>query len=181
MLDNSTSQAMLQQFEPLVFRVLNHYHVYKTDRDYEDFAQELRIKLCRIAEDFDGQPLTDAEDRYRFVTYASNGLRWQLLNLLKKRRNEQLLDKEKIDLVIDHKDPYQDSEAQVVLTGIHAKARQLLNDEEFGLYMDLVKGYLSVPELLDVHDLKRSTFYEMKKRIAAKLAVLKYQLQNILD
>lgn len=67
-------------------------YIYPSDNQYEDYLQELRIKLIKIAENFDGDPLV--KDKYRFTKFAKRGLTWYLINLLrsdKKAKEEVLL------------------------------------------------------------------------------------------
>lgn len=49
-------------------------YIYPSDNQYEDYLQELRIKLIKIAENFDGDPLV--KDKYRFTNFAKRGLTW---------------------------------------------------------------------------------------------------------
>src|SRR5699024_5031715 len=57
----------------------------KNHIDYEDFFQELQIKLVEIFYQFNGDPLGSDEDRFKFTAYANNGLYWHTLNLLKQK------------------------------------------------------------------------------------------------
>ena len=51
---------------------------------YDDFFQELQLKLVDLYTHFDGLPLEKEIDRYRFTSYAKTGLYWHGLNLLRK-------------------------------------------------------------------------------------------------
>lgn len=76
---------VLEQFEPLIHKSLSQMNVKPHYRDYDDFAQELRLKLLDVYQRFDGQALE--EDRYRFIAYAGQALRWTVANLLRKQQD----------------------------------------------------------------------------------------------
>ena len=71
-------EHLIRLFAPLVYKTLARCNIHSAHIHYDDYWQELRIKLLQIAQNFDGQPLTNDDDRYRFTAYAQRGLYWHL-------------------------------------------------------------------------------------------------------
>lgn len=82
--NNEEKELLLAQYTPLLHKVMKSLHLQSFDTQYEDYLQELRIKLIEIAKDFDGDPRD--KDKYRFTNYAQRGLRWYLIDLLRKNK-----------------------------------------------------------------------------------------------
>src|SRR5699024_12678048 len=59
--------------------------VYKSY--YDDVYQLAQIALYQAAEDFDGDPLSEA-DRYRFVAYVKRVIAWRVLDELRKHTRQ---------------------------------------------------------------------------------------------
>lgn len=180
MIDQSYARLIIKQFEPLVYQTLHSFHISSRTPDFNDFAQELRIKLIYLAERFDGKPLKISSDRYRFVAYVKLGLKWHLLNLFKKSPRDILFDNDysletsplqiKRDTAIEN----------IKLAEYHRMARTLLKDREYFVYLALVDG-LSASQIMSSLDIKKSTFYKMKKDIKKKLQPLYKKLKENID
>lgn len=80
------STDLLEQFEPLIHHVLLARGVRQADSHYDDYAQELRLYLFKLANKFAGDPL--GSDRYAFVAYAKRGLGWHLSRLIQQQITE---------------------------------------------------------------------------------------------
>lgn len=163
---------MIKQFEPLINKTLHKFKLYSNHVDYEDYAQELRIKLLEIAKSFDGKPLAMKDDRYRFIAYADNGLAWHLVNLLKREKPAAAVSPEILEetledfLVTNH---YQVS-AQLAEYASYAK--QALDAQEYLLYLMLMDQSFTGEEIANLLGISRSTLYEWKKSIQTKLSKL---------
>lgn len=77
---------ILRQFEPLIHYTLHRGGLRQSQATYEDYAQELRVRLLFLADDF-GPSLLKAPGRYRFTAYAKQALFHRLVDLL--RQNTQ--------------------------------------------------------------------------------------------
>lgn len=180
MIDQSYARLIIKQFEPLVYQTINSFHVSQQSSNYHDFAQELRIKLIYLAENFEGHPLKEPSDRYRFVAYAKLGLRWHLLNLFKKSSREVIFDNE-ITQKCYSLEIYTDNMIEdLKLADYHCYAQSLLKENEYNIYLALVDE-LSVQQIMSLFNLKRSTFYKIKKTIQDKLQPLYKILKENLD
>lgn len=161
----------LELFEALVHKTLRHYQVYPYHCEYEDYAQELRIKLLDLGRRFEGQPLTEDVDRYKFVAYASRGLKWHLVNLLSKKHDLTLRDEEVMDYLDQSVDDYH-LESHGTLMAYAAYAKEVLSGEDYLLYQMLMDGTYSVAEMTEILGIQRRTLYHRRDRIAVKLAPL---------
>lgn len=65
-------EQLLVQFEPLLFKTLGRLNIRRVNADYDDFLQELRLKLLTISDKFDGDPYK--EDVFRFLGFAKQSL-----------------------------------------------------------------------------------------------------------
>ena len=120
-------EALIHQFDPLVHRIVRSYGFTPYHADYQDYLQELRLDLLKVAVGFEGDPLKDEETCYQFVAYANKALRWKLLNLLKRHKYQQV------------------ATDSLVLSQLLDK--ELLIEEGLGLeFDDLVERYLSPRE-----------------------------------
>lgn len=160
---------MIKQFEPLINKTLHKFKLYSTHIDYEDYAQELRIKLLEIGKSFDGKPLVKKDDRYRFIAYADNGLAWHLVNLLKKNKpvtavSPEILEETLEDFLIT---PHYQVDAQLAEYASYAK--QALDSQEYLLYLMLMDQSFTGEEMANLLGISRSTLYEWKKSIQIKL------------
>lgn len=180
MIDQSFARLIIKQFEPLVYQTINSFHVSQQSSNYHDFAQELRIKLIYLAENFEGHPFKKTSDRYRFVAYAKLGLRWHLLNLFKKSSREVIFENEIIQETSSLEIFSDNMIEDLKLADYHRYAQSLLKDHEYNIYLALVDE-LSARQIMSLFNLKRSTFYKIKKTIQNKLQPLYKILKENLD
>ena len=181
MLDDHHARLILDQFEAVIHQVLRSYQVDPRSADYPDYVQELRIKLLELAKNFDGQPLKLADDRYRFVYFAKQGLKWHLLNLFKKSPQEVSFMTDPV-LIPDTSCPFSEkAEARISLDHYHQQARSHLNDREYWIYRALIDDQLSHQEIQDQLGIKRSTYYKYRQAIQRKLADFYPQIKQCVD
>ena len=72
--------ALVEQYGGVIHYVLHSQGYYRGHPDYEDFYQELYLKLWDLAQKFKGQPLEE-QSRSRFVGYVKPALRYYLWDL----------------------------------------------------------------------------------------------------
>ena len=76
-------QALLLQFEGVIYASLKKLAIHKGKQDYDDFYQLGCLKLFDAYHDFDKDPF-DESNRYPFVYYASQRLHWAFLDEMRK-------------------------------------------------------------------------------------------------
>lgn len=167
---------LLKQFEPLLHKTLHKLSIFQGHGSYEDYLQELRLKLLVIEAEFDGKPLKG--DGIRFAAYAGKGLYWHLVNLLRSDNRQQELLVEDISLVSDLELP-----AIPFLEGNHTlktfmeEVTRRLSQEELILFYTLADGSYTMSEIATGYGVSRKTIYERKKKLVTKIESLKYLLQ----
>lgn len=136
-------EDLFRQLQPLIHKTMNGMKIFKNHMDYDDFIQELKIQLIEILHRFDGDSLASDEDRFKFTAYASNGLYWRGLNLLKRNDPELVYDEDEsqMDGVT-----FKDSDLmQALNSNLHIEiflkqTRKRLTYEDYLLLMFLVEG-----------------------------------------
>lgn len=167
---------LLKQFEPLLHKTLHRLSIFQGHGSYEDYLQELRLKLLAIEAEFDGKPLKG--DGIRFAAYAGKGLYWHLVNLLRSDNRQQEFLVEDISLVSDlEAPPIPFLEGTHALTTFMEEVNQRLTQEELTLFYTLADGSYTMNEIATGYGVTRKTIYDRKKKLVAKLASLKYLLE----
>ncbi|KAA9296586.1 MULTISPECIES: sigma-70 family RNA polymerase sigma factor [Aerococcus] len=173
-LDKLFADRLLREFEALIHKTLSDLNIRKCHGDYQDYAQELRLKLLDLAERFDGNPL--GQDRYRFVAYAGRYLRWCLLDLLRQTsRLPQLTLSENQDLMTDS------AETEAFDFGIAdflQAAQDTLSERDYQLTLALAERDFSIADLARTFGVARKTIYQWKNRLAQLLLPFKDLLED---
>lgn len=173
---NEDFEQLLDQYNPLIHRVMKSLYIYPSDNQYEDYLQELRIKLIKIAENFDGDPLV--KDKYRFTNFAKRGLTWYLINLFrsdKKAKDEVSL----LDITFIEEDGLgllEDSRLAVI--SFYEEVKKRLNSTEITLFWALLSGNYTSQQLAMEYGVSRKTISKRKKQIRDKLQSLKIILNQ---
>ena len=160
---------VLAQFEPLVHKTLARLFISPRHVSYEDYAQELRLKLLEIEAGFDGKAL--GEDRMRFVAFAGRGLYWFLISLLRKEKKAVSVSFDDIEAAIECEVPVESSRLELVL--FLEEARRRLDAGEFELFQLLMHGEWTVTEIARFYGVQRKAIYRRKKKLVDKLSDLK--------
>ncbi|MCY3044196.1 sigma-70 family RNA polymerase sigma factor [Aerococcus urinae] len=173
-LDKLYADRLLREFEALIHKTLADLTIRKCHGDYQDYAQELRLKLLDLAEAFDGNPL--GEDRYRFVAYAGRYLRWSLLDLLRQsQRFPQLTLSEHQDLLTESAETEAfDLGAADFLQAV----QETLSERDYQLTLALAERDFSIAEIARTFGVARKTIYQWKTRLAQLLLPFKDLLED---
>lgn len=166
-------RRLLLEFEPLLHRVLKDAYLDRDHLFYEDFLQELRLKLLTMATHFDGQAL--GEDRYRFTAYCRRGLLWYAQDLKAKFRNQAAPQADMTEnALMDQSQPQISTTLQTFLQA----AQDRLSPEDF-LFVRLsgLADY-SLQDLCRFFKCSRQALYQRRKRIAHRLSGLKDLLHS---
>ncbi|MEG9284396.1 sigma-70 family RNA polymerase sigma factor [Aerococcus urinae] len=173
-LDKLFADRLLREFEALIHKTLADLNIRKCHGDYQDYAQELRLKLLDVAERFEGRPL--GEDRYRFVAYAGRYLRWCLLDLLRQTsRLPQLTLSENQDLMTDSTET---EDFDLGATDFLQATQETLSDRDYQLTLALAEPDFSITDIAKSFGVARKTIYAWKKRLVEKLQPLKGLLED---
>ena len=173
--DHSEAQRLLDQYEPLIHKTLYRCQIWGNHPHSEDYQQLLRLQLLKIAERFGQDPLDEAE-RGRFVHYASQGLYWHLIDLLRRdsRQQEPLVS-------LDQASPTTTTSSRIPLAGANLfvrAAQRVLAPEELSLFYKLTEGTWSVQSLADYYGVTPRTIHRRRERLAHQLAPYKDLLQG---
>ena len=160
---------VLEQFEPLVHKTLARVFLSPRHVAYEDYAQELRLKLLEIEASFDGKAL--GEDRIRFVAFAGRGLYWFLISLLRKEKTAEMVSFDDIEAAVECELPMEAARLELVF--FLEEARRRLEPSEFELFQLLSDGEWTVTDIAKFYGVQRKVIYRRKKKIADKLADIK--------
>lgn len=160
---------VLNQFEPLVHKTLARLFIHPRHVSYEDYAQELRLKLLEIESSFDGRAL--GEDRIRFVAFAGRGLYWYLVSLLRKEKQAVTVSFDDIEAAVECVVPLESSRLELVY--FLEEVRRRLDEAEFELFQLLVDGEWTVTDIARFYDVSRKVIYRRKKKIVDKISDLK--------
>ncbi|MGO4929526.1 sigma-70 family RNA polymerase sigma factor [Fundicoccus sp. Sow4_F4] len=160
---------ILNQFEPLIHKTLQRMTIPQRHINYEDYAQELRMKLLTIEDSFDGKAL--GGDRIRFVAYAGKGLYWYLVTLLRKEQKKQEVSFDEVERAVDFDMPIENSRIELVI--FLEEVRRRLDREEYELFLMLSDETLTVTEIARRYGVGRKTIYQRKNKIVDKINDLK--------
>lgn len=176
LLDKLYADRLLREFEALIHKTLADLNIRKCHGDYQDYAQELRLKLLDVAERFEGKPL--GQDRYRFVAYAGRYLRWSLLDLLRQtERLPQLTLSEHQDLLADSTS-LQGEACEAGAADFLQAAQASLSERDYQLTLALAEPDVSITDIARSFGVARKTIYAWKKRLAQRLKPLKGLLED---
>lgn len=170
-------EQLLKQFEPLLFKTLGRLNIGRRRIDYDDYLQELRLKLLYLAEQFDGDPFK--EDIYRFLGFAKQSLYRYTLDLLKKHSQKfDVVNSDVSELgTILHSDLIFDSNPEI--QEFFKKASQVLTLKERHIFLLMVEGGYTIQEMADRFGVSRKTMNKYRKTIREKLAPLRGLLKGV--
>lgn len=163
-------EELLQRYDALIHRVLSDCYLSPQAIIYQDYYQELRLKLLSIAQDFTGDAL--GEDQYRFVAYARQGLRWFLLDLLRQQTPHTNISWEDY-LVEDSAALLQQEEMSDNVRAFYQAASYRLTEQEWCVFRLLAMGAYSRQEIAALLSLSTKTISVYKRKIKDKLSDLK--------
>lgn len=159
---------------------MQRLNIQSTHLYYDDFFQEMQIKLLDLYSSFDGNPIEVLEDRYRFAAYTSKGLYWHGLNLIRKEAPSSLslFDNEQDEYIQIEDDSKSESTSSLYIEDFLRQAKNRLTKNEYILLLHLSEGKHSLMDIADLLSISRDTLYQRKKKIREKLDDLKECLIN---
>ncbi|AMB99883.1 hypothetical protein AWM75_07840 [Aerococcus urinaehominis] len=80
------SEQVIREFTPLIYTAIYRFGLSRHHRHFDDYYQELSLKLLSLTNTFDGDVL--GADRYQFTAYATTSLRRYMIDLWRKYQQD---------------------------------------------------------------------------------------------
>lgn len=170
---------LLIEFKPLIYKTLGRLRIHPNHMNFDDFFQELQIKLVEIYRTFDGDPLHVETDRYKFTAFAGNGLYWRGIDLFKKKNFSTLPVVEDVHLerMVERQEAAGNlPESNVFLDDFLSQAKSRLSESEFLLFTYLAEGDYTITEIADLMQVSRGTIYNRRNNMQVKIQDIKHYL-----
>lgn len=179
MFDQYRYPDLLDQYHGVIVHVLNRLNVYPSKPYFDDLYQIAQIGLYQAAEDFEGDPLTEA-DRFRFIAYAKRIINWRILDELRQvyrqGNREQATTEEwvfesalpadwPLDLTLN---------AQIFLE----EATKVLTTSDLLFLHHVIQSQGKMKFLLNLYPISRQAIYAKKIKLANKLYGLRHLLTD---
>lgn len=158
-------EQLHQHYQKLLHYILHRYHLSSRNEQYDDLYQELYLQLVAVAQQFDGDPLTD---RYRFTAYAKTRLCWWMNDYFKQQRPPAVLLQVK-----DEPSTYMDTHQAEQFMNM---AQSLLSEEEYEFLLYVLEEGISASEKAERLGISRKTYYQRKQKLTKKL----HQIHDVL-
>ncbi|HLR92856.1 MAG TPA: sigma-70 family RNA polymerase sigma factor [Atopostipes sp.] len=172
-LESINISRLLIEFKPLIHKTIHRLNIHPRHINYDDYFQELQMKLIQIYQSFDGDPLYNKEDRYKFTAYAGNGLYWRGIDLFKDKQFTSLPTMEDMQLEQLIEDSGSISEGSVYIEDFLTKAQVRLTESEYLLFLYLAEGKYTITEIAELMNVSRGTVYKRRAKIQKKLEDIK--------
>lgn len=166
----------LEQFTPLIHRTLQRLSIYPQNMDYEDYYQELQIKLMDILRRFKIDSADLEEVNAKFTAFAGRGLYWHGLDLVRSKKNQSLasFEPDQIERLEDEESrEEQQMERKLSTEDFFRLAKKRLSEKDFQLLLQFASGNYRMQDLADEYGVARDTIYQWKNKIQIRLADLK--------
>ena len=158
-------EKLVEMYSSVIHHILHHHGVFSHHQNYDDYFNELYIKLLDLADKFQGDALDDAE-RGHFVAYAERQL-WQLLKQERQRKREIPLE----NLFFQRSGD--EVESELTRIDFLANARRVLEKEEYDFLLVVVDGNWTVSDKAKMLGMSRKTYYQKRSRIIGLLKEMK--------
>lgn len=171
-MENDNFEKLLDQYSPLLHGTLRDLYIYADDNNYEDYLQELRVKLITIASKFEGDPID--KDKYRFTSYAKQGLKWFMIDMLRKAKNiSNEISLADITFVSGEDVSTLLEETRDSLYQFLTEVEDRLNKKELTLFWAILSEHYTLSELSKHFKVSRKTISLRKRKLLDKLKPLK--------
>ncbi|MCI5775244.1 MAG: sigma-70 family RNA polymerase sigma factor [Aerococcus sp.] len=159
-----TTAEVLGKYERLIHFVLNRANIHQGRDDYEDLAQELRIKLIALAEQSIYDPLHFPES---FTAYAKQGLYYHLIDLLRRQMRQQPAETIAWDNKVEDSHVIPNYDAENIIDHIAMLDIQSKLDDRSReiLRLQYEKGY-TVKEIAEQLGISKAAISKRRKKIA---------------
>lgn len=158
MLDNF--EVLLEEYEPMIYHLLNKYHVRDPDNEY---YQELAIALWQASRDY-------RVGEMKFSTYAYSKMNYRLIDLFRKnnrvRELSELLISERQDQLVFTESNYEND--PVFLEQVKSQ----LTDREWLWFEGQILHGKRLVEIAEEYDVKANAVRHWKRRAVVKIRKL---------
>lgn len=168
--------CFLKQFQLLIHKVLHRLNMHQGQMDYEDYYQELQIKLIDILKGFENDSPDLEEKNAKFTAYASQGLYWHGLDLLRNKNKNSFLTTESasFDYMLDGDTQSVDSLKSTLNTeDFFRLAKKRLSEKDYIFLLQIAHGQQTMEELAVDYGVAKDTVYQWKNRLKERLDGIK--------
>lgn len=168
---------LLDQYHGVIVHVLNRYHVDVYKAYYDDVYQLAQIALYQAAEEFDGDPLSEA-DRYRFVAYVKRVIAWRVLDELRKHTRLGGQEFSTTDEWIFEAGLGEGHTIEITADIQHflAEAAKILQHRDLDFLYQVIACQGKTKLLLEIYPISRQAIYYKKRNLMDKLQSIRHLL-----
>ncbi|WP_413540133.1 hypothetical protein [Aerococcus viridans] len=177
MFDQYRYPELLDQYHGVIVHVLNRYRVDVYKAYYDDVYQLAQIALYQAAEEFDGDPLSEA-DRYRFVAYVKRVIAWRVLDELRKHTRQGGQEFSTTDEWIFEAGLGEGHTIEITADIQHflAEAAKILQHRDLDFLYQVIACQGKTKLLLEIYPISRQAIYYKKRNLMDKLQSIRHLL-----
>jgi len=177
MFDQYRYPELLDQYHGVIVHVLKRYRVDVYKAYYDDVYQLAQIALYQAAEEFDGDPLSEA-DRYRFVAYVKRVMAWRVLDELRKhtRLGGQEFSTADDWVFEDGLGAGHTIEITADIQHFLAEAAKILRYHDLDFLYQVIACQGKTKLLLEIYPISRQAIYNKKRNLMDKLQSIRHLL-----
>lgn len=177
MFDQYRYPELLDQYHGVIVHVLKRYHVDVYKAYYDDVYQLAQIALYQAAEEFDGNPLSEA-DRYRFVAYVKRVMAWRVLDELRKHTRLGGQEFSTTDEWVFETGLGAGHTIEITADIQHflAEAAKILRYRDLDFLYQVIACQGKTKLLLEIYPISRQAIYNKKRNLMDKLQSIRHLL-----
>lgn len=170
----------INSFQPLVYKTLSRLNISQANPDFEDCVQELTVHLLKLRELFHEDIFKSDKNRFKFTAYAAKGLYWFGLNLIRYSNKEYSYAStaEDIEYFSEKYNNEIKSTTKLHIKDFFIQAKKRLSEEDYQLLIYISEGVYTSTEIAKLLNVSRSTVYDRKYKIQARLEDLRDYLSD---
>lgn len=160
-------EELLAQYEGVIYAALKSIHLYKSNQRFDDFYQLGCIKLFEAYESCVKDPLEE-ENRYQFVSFAQQRIRWAFLDEIRKEKR-----------ISDHEEFGDENEAtygtisnefenHIFLEDTLKQLNQHLTEREKAFLEDRLYYNMNMSAIAKKHGVSRKTVHTWRNKVKDK-------------
>lgn len=168
---------LLDQYHGVIVHVLNRYRVDVYKAYYDDVYQLAQIALYQAAEEFDGDPLSEAA-RYRFVAYVKRVMAWRVLDELRKHTRLGGQEFSTTDEWVFEEGLGAGHTIEITADIQHflAEAAKILQYRDLDFLYQVIACQGKTKLLLEIYPISRQAIYYKKRHLMDKLQSIRHLL-----
>lgn len=163
---------LLSQYNGVIYQAMKQTGIYKSSPDFEDFYQNGCIKLFEAYQTCSEDPLSE-ENRYQFVKYSGQKLRWFFLDEKRKEKNHAERTEFASEERLEHVPSFDYFEAEFEFQEQAAQLMHCLTAKELLFLRERFFLGLSVTDIAKKHGVSRKTVYQWRNTLQEKARFLR--------